>query len=91
MLCLFVLPLLIEVNTQTLELEVKKKEEQLLYEELQAKLVDVPSYISYTTIDHGFEYQIFWKDIVGTAQKEVCVKVEKNSFLQKTEICASPE
>jgi len=91
MLCLFILPLLMELNNQSLQLEVNNKAEQLLYEELQAELVDVPSYTSYTTYHHGIAFQIIWTVLVGNAQKEVCVKVDKNNFLQKTEICAIPE
>jgi competence protein ComGE len=88
MLCLFILPLLIELNNQSLQLEVNKKAEQLLYEELQAKLNDGRSYTSYTTFYHGIEYKIIWRDLASIGQKEVCVKVEKNSYsFQKTELC----
>jgi competence protein ComGE len=91
MLCLFILPMLIELNKQAIQLEVTKKAEQLLYEELQAKLIDGQSYISYSVYYHNIEYKIIWRNQAVIGLKEVCVKVEKNAYFQETEICMVPE
>jgi hypothetical protein len=91
MLCLFILPQLIELNKQSLQLQVNKKAEQLLYEELQAKLIDGQSFTNYTILYRGIEYRILWSNLAVTEQKEVCVRVDKNAFLLRTEICAVPE
>lgn len=91
MLCLFIVPLLIDLNNQSLQLEVQNKAEQLLYEELQAKVMDAMDYNNYSLFHHGIEYKINWKDQATSGQKEVCVKVEKQAYIQETEMCAVPE
>lgn len=88
MLCLYILPLLIELNSHSFQLEANNKAQQLLYEELQAKLMDGNLYTNYSVFYQGIEYKILWSDL---PEKEVCVKFDKNTFLQKTEICAVPE
>jgi competence protein ComGC len=91
MLCLFFIPLLIDLKIQSQQLEVHKKAEQLLYEELQASIVDGQKYLNYSVSHQGIEYRIEWRDLSLSGQKEVCVKVEKHSFISKTEMCATPE
>jgi competence protein ComGE len=88
---LYLLPLLIDMTNQYKQLEVNKFARQLLYEELQAKLIDGQSYASYSVFLNGIEYKINWRDSSVPGQKEVCVKVEKNSFHPNTEICGVPE
>ena len=87
MLSLFFLPLLIDLRGQSRQLELESKARQLMYEELQSKLINNNTFSNYTTILNGVEYQIIWKDSDAVNQKEVCVRIEKNSFLHKTEIC----
>lgn len=87
MLSLFFIPLLIDLRNQYQVLEVEKRTQQLLYEELQAKIINNDSYLSYTLFQDGIEYKVLWRDSVVAGQKEVCVQVEKNSFMPKTERC----
>lgn len=87
MLSLFFIPLLIDLRNQYQVLEVEKRTQQLLYEELQAKIINNDSYLSYTLFHDGIEYKVLWRDSVVAGQKEVCVQVEKNSFMPKTERC----
>jgi competence protein ComGE len=87
MLSLFLLPLLIELRQQSRQLELESKARQLVYEELQMKLISNRTNSNYTSILNGVEYQIIWKNTVVADQKEVCVRIEKNSFLPETEIC----
>ncbi|MGF6948449.1 competence protein ComGE [Neobacillus sp. B4I6] len=87
MLSLFLLPLLIELREQSRQLEWESKARQLMYEELQTKLISNKTFSNYTTILNGVEYQITWKDTGAADQKEVCVRIEKNSLQPETEIC----
>ena len=87
MLSLFFLPLLIDLREQSLHLELESKAKQLMYEELQSKLINNKTFSNYTSILNGVEYQILWKDSDAVNQKEVCVRIEKSSFLPETEIC----
>ncbi len=91
MLCLFMIPLLMDVKNQGQQLEVSKKAEQLLYEELQAKIMNSENPVNYSVIHRGIEYKIIWRDQSLPNQKEVCVKVEKHLFILETEKCATPE
>ncbi|MEH6906552.1 hypothetical protein [Neobacillus drentensis] len=86
MLSLFCLPLLIELRDQSRQLELERKARQLMYEELQTQLIN-KSFSNYTSILNGVEYQIIWKNNETVGQKEVCARIEKNSFLPETEIC----
>ncbi|MDF2856608.1 MAG: hypothetical protein K0Q87_2459 [Neobacillus sp.] len=90
MISLFFIPLLIELKSQSIQLEVDKKITHLLYEELQANLINGIA-TNYSVTHNGLEYQINWSDTPGSSQKEVCVKVEKNAISAKTEKCATPE
>jgi hypothetical protein len=84
---LFLLPLLTELREQYRQLELENKARQLMYEELQANLVSNRGTSNSTSIQNGIEYQIIWKDSELAGQKEVCVRVEKNSFLPEVEVC----
>ncbi|MGX6442734.1 hypothetical protein ACWM35_05825 [Neobacillus sp. K501] len=89
MIGLFFVPLLMDLKNQSQELEIYKKANQLLYEELHATLSDDHLEARYSVIEKGREYQIEWRD--GGGEKEVCVSVVEVSSQQKTEICANPE
>jgi competence protein ComGE len=91
MLSLFLLPLLIELREQSRQLEWESKARQLMYEELQTKLISNKTFSNYTSILNGVEYKITWKDTGAADQKEVCVRIEKNSLQPETEICGPLE
>lgn len=91
MICLFFIPLLIDLKSQSLQLDVDKKANQLLFEELQANLIDNGIFTSYSVTHNGLEFKIIWRDTPDISQKEVCVKVEKNAIYAETEICIIPE
>lgn len=91
MLSLFLLPLLMDIKGQSRQLEVENKARQLMYEELQAKLIANPTLTNYTFVENGVQYKIIWKDSRTAGQKEVCVIVERNSFLPQIEICGALE
>ncbi|MEH7309263.1 hypothetical protein [Neobacillus drentensis] len=86
-LSMFLLPLLTELREQSRQLELERKARQLMYEVLQMNLVSNQPTVNSTTIQNGVEYQILWKDSESPNQKEVCVRVEKNSFLPEVEVC----
>lgn len=87
MLSLFCLPLLIELRNQSRHVGLESKARQLMYEELQTKLINNKTFSNYSSILNGVEYQIIWKDTGAVGQKEVCVRIEQNSFMPETEIC----
>ncbi|MEH7074025.1 hypothetical protein V7089_08740 [Neobacillus drentensis] len=58
-----------------------------MYEELQAGLISIPANSKYTSMQNGIEYKINWNDSELTGQKEVCVRIEKSSFLSEIEVC----
>lgn len=89
MMCLFLLPLYMEIRSQTEQTRIDKKAEQLMFEELQAQLMGALSYSSYSVFDSGIEYLVTWRDRSPTL-KEVCVKVE-HSTLSSAEICGVQE
>jgi competence protein ComGE len=91
LMCLFLLPILIDLNSQTVQAEINKKAQQLVFEELQANLQGNQSSSSYSIFESGVEYQVSWRDSVLNGNKEVCVKVEHNPFQVKTEICGMEE
>jgi competence protein ComGE len=91
MLGLYFLPLMIDLTNQSRQLEVINKANLLLFEELHAKLIEENPISSYVIFDNGVEYQIYWRELSVPSQKEVCVKVENNTFLPKTELCKKPE
>jgi competence protein ComGE len=86
MLCLYLLPLIIELREQSHQLELENRVRQIMFEELQAKLINKGTFTNYSSIQNGVEYKIIWKDR-GADQKEVCVRIDKNSFLPEIEMC----
>lgn len=91
MLCLFLLPVLIEIKGQIEQEEINRTAEQLMYEELQAQLLGKQSYTGYSVFESGIEFKVLWRDSVLNGDKEVCVKVEHTSFNNKTEKCGLQE
>jgi competence protein ComGE len=91
MICIFFIPLLMDLNQQSRQLEADSKARQLMYEELQAKIRGAQTFTDYFIEENSVKYQIIWRDSGLYGQKEVCVKVEQNSFLAKTEICGALE
>ncbi|WP_066064276.1 hypothetical protein [Neobacillus soli] len=87
MISLYLLPLLMDLRGQSKQVEIENKARQLMYEELQAKLIDSRTLTNYTFIQNKVEYKIIWSDPGAASQKEVCVKVEKNSFLPEIKVC----
>lgn len=91
MICLFFIPLLMDIRRQSTQLEADTKARQLVYEELQASLYSTQAAVNYTVIQNGVLYHIFWRDSEYPGKKEVCIKIEKNTFLSATEICGVQE
>ncbi|MEH7356463.1 hypothetical protein V7150_23420 [Neobacillus drentensis] len=91
MLSLYLLPLLMELRNQSWQLEIENTARKLMYEELQAKLIESQTFNNYSIIRNKVEYQIIWNDSVSAGQKEVCVKVEKNAFLPEFKVCGALE
>lgn len=91
MMCLFFIPILIDLTNQSRKEEVEKKAQQLLYEELEAKLGSDQTYTNYSVFSNSIEYKINWKDSQAPNQKEVCVAVDNNTFLSEMEICGLQE
>jgi|SRR3954464_2393688 competence protein ComGE len=87
MICLFLLPLLMELREQTKKLEIEKTAQRIMYEELMAKVIDGRTFSNYTIQENNIEYRIIWENPNQSGQKEVCVKVEKNSVYPETYIC----
>ncbi|EKN66286.1 hypothetical protein BABA_16747 [Neobacillus bataviensis LMG 21833] len=89
MLSLYLLPLLMESRNQSRQVEIENSARKLMYEELQAKLVDSQTRKNYTIIRNKVEFKIIWNDTEAEAagQKVVCVKVEKSAFLSEYKIC----
>jgi competence protein ComGE len=87
MMSLVFLPILIDLRDQSRQVQLESKARQLMYEELQTKLINNKTFSNYTSILNGVVYQINWKDSGTADQKEVCVRIEKNSFLPEVEIC----
>ncbi|MEH7548985.1 MULTISPECIES: competence type IV pilus minor pilin ComGE [Bacillaceae] len=87
MICLFLLPLLMELRDQTRKLEIERTAQRFLYQELKAKIIDSRTLSNYTLIQNNIEYKIIWANTNPADQKEVCVKVEKNSFHPEANIC----
>jgi len=87
LLCLYLLPLLMDVTTQAQQLEIKGTAKKLLYAELQSKLIGNRTFIDYEFLQNRIVYKINWQDTSITNQKEVCVKVEKTSSLPETKVC----
>lgn len=91
MICLFFTPLVIDLNKQSKQVQIEKQAVQILYEELQNMVNSGQPPADHVTIHNGIEYQITSADTEKAGQKEVCVKVEKNSFLPGTKVCGLSE
>lgn len=91
MLSLYLLPILMEIRHQSMQLEIENTSRKIMYEELQAKLIDGQTFIGYTIIRNKVEYKIIWNETGALGQKEVCVKVEKNAFLPESKVCGALE
>lgn len=89
MICLFLIPLLIEMRNQTRTLEIEEKARQIMFEELQAKLINDQPLTNYSVNQNSITYKISWTD--SSQPKEVCVSVDKESFHKRTEICGTLE
>ncbi|PLS01746.1 competence type IV pilus minor pilin ComGE [Neobacillus cucumis] len=87
MLSLFLLPLVREMKDQSKKIEIENTAQKFMYEELKAKIIDGSTFSDYTINQNNVKYKIIWLNPNSTGQKEVCVKVEKNSFYQETNIC----
>jgi len=91
MISLFFIPLVIDLNRQSQELQIKKQATEFLYEELQGLLMNRQPSADHTVVVNGIEYKISWRNTGVSGEKEVCVKVEKGHFLPGTEICGISE
>ena len=91
MLGLFFMPLLMDLYNQSQQLVRHKMAVQFLFEELQANLAEDRIKSNYSIFHNGIEYMVYWNQTTGIEQKEVCVKVEENSFLPRTQVCTVPE
>jgi competence protein ComGE len=87
MLSLFLLPLLMELRDQSRKLEIEKTAQRIMYGELKAKIIDGRTFSNYTIKENNIEYKIIWENPNQTGQKEVCVKVEKNSVYPEANVC----
>ncbi len=91
MLALFFVPLLADLNTQSQQLERESLAEQLLYEELNALIINgIPS-PSHSIFRNGNEYKITWASSPSDNQKEVCVTLEKKARFPEKTICQFAE
>ncbi|MDR6998728.1 competence type IV pilus minor pilin ComGE [Neobacillus niacini] len=91
MMCLFFMPIIINLNSQSKKLEIEKKSRQLVFQELEAQIIEGKLDNNYSVFQDGIEYKISWRDSVFSGAREVCVNVEETSFLSKTEICGMQE
>jgi competence protein ComGE len=87
MLSLFLLPLLAELRDQSRKLEIEKSAERIMYEELNAKIIDGRTFTNYSIKKNNIEYKIIWENPNQAGQKEVCVKVEKSSIYPEAKVC----
>ena len=87
MICLFLLPLLMEVREQLRKVEIAKTAQRLMYEELKARIIDGRTFSNYTIRENNIDYNIIWKNPNQTGQREVCVRVEKNAVYPEATIC----
>lgn len=89
MICLFFIPLLMNIRDQTRTLEIEKKARQIVFEELQAKLINNQDFANYSVSHNSIQYQIYWTD--SSQPREVCVKADGQSKQRETEICGKLE
>jgi competence protein ComGE len=91
MLSLFLLPLFMELRDQSKKVEIEKTAQRLMYEELKAKIIGKGTMSDSSIILNTIEYKIIWSNTDVSSQKEVCVKVEKNSLHPETNVCGALE
>ena len=91
MLSLIFIPLLINLKHQAWKLEIEKQSYQILYEELQANTIYEQTNSIHSILKNGIEYQISWKDVDDSNQKEVCIRVGNTSIYSEKEICRQSE
>jgi competence protein ComGE len=82
---LYLTPMLMDLREQSGRLEIEKTARQLMFQELQAKLIHSNNPANYAITKNGIEYQIYWREFSG--MMEVCVKVEETPLHSKTEVC----
>ncbi|XJZ26205.1 hypothetical protein ACF5W4_12480 [Bacillota bacterium Lsc_1132] len=87
MLSLFFVPLFVDLTRQSQQLELEKHAEQLLFEELQASIINGSPSPDHSIFLNGIEYKLTWINRDPEGVQEVCVKLEKS---QKT-ICRFAE
>ncbi len=86
MVCLFFIPLLMDLRDQSMTLEIEKKARQIMYEELQAKLNGSQTFTNRALVQNGVEYRIDWRNTDETGQKEVRVSADGKTGHSKIEI-----
>ncbi|AZU63323.1 hypothetical protein [Neobacillus mesonae] len=91
MICIYFIPLLIDIRNQTMVLEIEKTSRQIMYEELQAKLINSQGFADQVFIQNNVEYLIQWRGIEEGEEKEVCVSVDGNTNGSKMETCGKLE
>jgi competence protein ComGE len=91
MIATFFLTILIDLSTQSQQQLTTQKANQFLFEALQANLMVESNFASYSILNNGTEYNIFWGESSILGKREVCVKVEETIFQPKVELCAMPE
>ncbi|GHH96984.1 hypothetical protein [Neobacillus kokaensis] len=91
MLCIYFIPLLMDLRAQSSALELEKTARQIMYEEMQAKLNDSKGFGDKNFIQNNILYQIQWSDSEEGGLKEVCVSVTKNTSHSQIEICGKLE
>lgn len=90
MICLFFIPLWMDIANQTLKLQIEKYSYQLVNEELQALLINGQPSVNHSISQNGIEYQINWST-ADVEPMKVCVKVEKNFNHPEIKICGLSE
>ncbi len=91
MICSYFIPLLMDLREQSITLEIEKKARQILYEEMQAALMGLPSSQSYPLIENEIEYQLYWLDEQDNNPKEVCVSADGKTIHSKIKVCRKLE
>ncbi|MED3624658.1 competence type IV pilus minor pilin ComGE [Neobacillus thermocopriae] len=86
MISLYFIPLWINLKEQSKKLEIENKLRQIVYEQLQAKIMDDQLPQNYRINENGVEFYVYWREASGLM--EVCVRVENHPPYPVTkEIC----
>lgn len=86
---LYLTPLMIDLREQSVRIEIEKTARQIMFDELQAKLLNINNPVNYGITKNGVEYQIYWREY--SSLMEVCVKVGDTPLQAKTEVCGQVE